>query len=82
MRFAKDYPGRIKVTSPDATTELRSILELMSMGLALGTLVKIEVSGPEEEKFCQALIELFERHFDFPPLDPGTPMPSEQEPAK
>jgi phosphocarrier protein HPr len=77
VRFAKDYPGRIKVTVGRTTTDLRSILELMSMGLAKDTPVKIEVRGADEEKFSQALVELFERRFDFPPRDASAPLPRE-----
>jgi phosphotransferase system HPr (HPr) family protein len=64
---AKDYAGRIDVRAGEAATDLRSILDLVAMELPAGTGVTIHVSGPDEEAFCGRLVELFERHFDFPP---------------
>jgi phosphotransferase system HPr-like phosphotransfer protein len=36
------------------------------LGLEKGAEVSIQVSGPDEEAFCNKLVELFETHFDFP----------------
>ena len=66
---AKDYPGEIRLTAPSGETELRSILELVSLGLEQDVKVKIQVSGQDEENFNQILVELFETHFDFPPRE-------------
>ncbi len=64
---AKDYPGEIQVNAPTGETTLRSVLELVSLGLEQGTELRIQVTGQDEASFNQTLIELFETHFDFPP---------------
>jgi phosphotransferase system HPr (HPr) family protein len=64
---ASEYPGKIVVIGEKGEIELTSILELMSLELFVGSEVKIQVSGPDEEKVCQEMVELFEHHFDFPP---------------
>jgi len=46
---------------------LRSILELMTLELFLGSQVTVRVNGPDEETFCKDVVALFETHFDFPP---------------
>jgi phosphocarrier protein HPr len=61
------YPGEILVTAEAGTCTLTSALELIMLGLEVGTPVNIQVTGPDEEGFCQKLAELFETHFDFPP---------------
>ena len=66
IRAAKDYRARIRVTAPLGTTNLRSILELMTLELIPGATVKIRVDGPNEKRVCDELVTLFETHFDFP----------------
>ncbi len=69
LKVAKDYQGDISVTAPAGSTDLQSVLELISLGLVQGTDVAIRVSGQNEEHMCRKLVELFETHFDFPPRD-------------
>jgi phosphocarrier protein HPr len=64
---ALPYAGQIEVTSDSGRTNLRSVLELVSMDLEVGSIVQVRVSGPDEEQVCARLAELFETHFDFPP---------------
>jgi phosphocarrier protein HPr len=65
---ANAYKGEIEVQAGAAHTNLRSILDLVALELPAGTPVTIRVTGPGEEAFCGQLVELFERHFDFPPV--------------
>ena len=48
-------------------TDLRSILELISLGLEKGDEIAISVNGKDEEKACCEIAGLFAFHFDFPP---------------
>ncbi len=66
VRFASEYGGQIMVTGDRGSTALRSILELMAMELFPGTTVTIRVNGPDEERFCDDLVDIFQTHFDFP----------------
>jgi phosphotransferase system HPr (HPr) family protein len=61
------YPGKILVTAESGTCTLTSALELIMLGLEPGAQVNIQVTGPDEERYCQKLVGLFETHFDFPP---------------
>lgn len=62
------YGGKVLVSCDAGEVDLRSLLALVSLGLGEGSRVQIRVSGPDEEAFCAQMVELFERHFDFPPL--------------
>ena len=66
IRSIGDYEGQIIVSCECGSSNPRSMLGLMSLGLAKGTPIRIEVEGPDEESMAQRLKELFETHFDFP----------------
>ncbi len=66
VKYVADYDGEILVRGKKGKTGLRSILELMALELFPGSELTIQVSGPNEEDFCQDLVALFETHFDFP----------------
>ncbi len=65
----KDYPGTVSLVFNGETYELNSIMVLLAMGLVQGSEIDIIVNGPDEEKVCSELRELFEREFDFPPRE-------------
>jgi len=71
VEFASQYDGSIDVSNGERHSDLRSILELMALELFCGTTVTIRVEGPDEQKTCQDLVALFEKHFDFPPREEG-----------
>ncbi|MGA1193214.1 MAG: HPr family phosphocarrier protein [Kiritimatiellia bacterium] len=62
-----DYAGTIDVSCESGSANPRSMLGLMSLGLAKGTVVEITVDGPDEQAWSVKMKELFEFHFDFPP---------------
>lgn len=63
----REYSGRIEVcTSSGKRASLHSILSLLSLGLAAGAEVTLEVNGPDEELICSDLALMFSRRFDFP----------------
>jgi len=62
------YPGEVRVVCEPGKANLRSLLDLVALGLEDGTPIRIQVTGPDEESFCAHMVELFERHFDFPEL--------------
>lgn len=57
---------RFEVVADGNTTELNSILALISLGLSCGTQVVLQVEGSDEEKAIQRIGDLFEYEFDFP----------------
>jgi phosphotransferase system HPr (HPr) family protein len=65
IRAIGDYAGRIDIVAQSGRSNPRSMLGLMSLGLAKGVEIVIEVEGPDEEMMANRLKELFETHFDF-----------------
>ena len=67
VREMKEYPGELEAFSEGGQANCKSIMGLLTLGLAKGSQVKVRVEGPDEEVACARLIELFETEFDFPP---------------
>lgn len=66
MAVAAKFSGHeITAESSRGNVNLRSILDLLSMGLRMGDTVTITVTGPKEVEACEKLAELFETEFDF-----------------
>ena len=65
--ISKEFPDhRFEVISDGASTELNSILALISLGLSCGTQVVVQVEGADEENALKRIGDLFEFEFDFP----------------
>lgn len=64
---AMRYTCEIRAFSEAGEADLRSLLSLVSLGLQAGAVVRIQVSGADEEAICDHFVKLFETHFDFPP---------------
>jgi phosphotransferase system HPr (HPr) family protein len=58
-------------TTDGESVELDSILALISLGMAQGTTVELEVEGPDEAKAVKRIGDLLEYEFDFPPRPAG-----------
>ena len=71
IKEAMSYPGVIRVSANSRESDLRSVMSLLALGLHQGTPVTVQVTGPDEQTFCQKLVSLFETHFDFPPRAEG-----------
>ena len=66
MIAAADFPGTsFLVTAENGSTELKSILDLLALGLQKGDRVTIRATGPDEMAACEKVAGLFEREFDF-----------------
>jgi phosphotransferase system HPr (HPr) family protein len=67
IKSVQDYPGKIRVAHEEnGECDLRSMLDLMMMGLTCGSSVELEVEGPQEEAQLQSVTDLFEKIYDFP----------------
>ena len=55
--FCKSYTGTVEVVKGDRVGNLKSILMILSMGLKKGTEITLRVSGENEEKFLNSLVE-------------------------
>lgn len=61
------YPGKIIAESNGFSVELNSVMALLSLGLVQGDTVRLKIEGPDEEEYAKKVVELFQRHYDFPP---------------
>lgn len=72
IKSVQEYPGKIRVFhAENGECDLRSMLDLMMMGLTCGTKVELTVEGPGEEHELSVVTELFERIYDFPNAGSG-----------
>lgn len=62
------YSGKIRITNDHGSCDVSSVMQLLSLELHQGSKVKIEVMGENEATVADRLVELFQTHFDFPPL--------------
>ena len=66
MLAAADFPGTsFLVTAAAGSTELKSILDLLALGLQKGDRVTVRATGPNENEACEKIAGLFEKEFDF-----------------
>lgn len=57
VNFVKNYSGTITIKNGEKSGNLKSILNVMALGIVKGTEVTIEVSGDDEENFCASVID-------------------------
>lgn len=62
------YPGKIRISNDHGSCDVSSVMQLLSLEMHQGNKVKIEVMGDNEAATADRLVELFQTHFDFPPL--------------
>lgn len=63
---AAGYKSTVTVSAPFGQCQLGSALELMMLGLELGTQISIQAEGSDEAAAAAKFKELFETEFDFP----------------
>ena len=62
------HTGNIRISNDHGSCDLSSVMQLLSLEMHQGSKVKIEVMGGNETATADRLVELFQTHFDFPPL--------------
>ena len=63
---AQSYGGSIMISNgKSGPVAAKSVMGLISLGIACGQTVKIEVDGPDAESMADTMRELFETNFDF-----------------
>ncbi len=61
------YPGTIRISNPNGSCDVSSVMQLLSLEMQMNSTVKIEVEGGDEAATADRLVELFQTRFDFPP---------------
>ena len=64
VKCAEGFDADIKVSHDGMTVPATSIMGLMMLGAAMGTLIEVEASGPQAEAAVAALNELVASKFD------------------
>ena len=67
IKETQEYSGIILLKSKGIEIELKSIMDLLALGLQKDDEIEITIIGPDEEEYCSQLVELFQHNFDFPP---------------
>ena len=63
-----DFPDtRVTLIANGEKVDVKSILSLISLGLACGSKAELITEGKDEAKAIQVIGDLFEKEFDFPP---------------
>ncbi|WP_296113562.1 HPr family phosphocarrier protein [uncultured Anaerococcus sp.] len=60
VQFVKNYPGEVKIIKDEKEANAKSIFNVMSLGIAKGTEIKLIVDGEDDEKFADELVEFVE----------------------
>lgn len=63
VQTATKFKSKVQLKAKGKTADAKSILMLMSLGLAKGTEVTIVADGPDEDEAIQALSGLIESKF-------------------
>lgn len=60
-------PASVRVIREDGEeSDLESMLTLMMLALTHGTTVDVEVTGEDEDHWCEEVVKLLETEYDFP----------------
>ena len=62
------YPGTIRISNASGSCDVSSVMQLLSLEMHKDSRIQIEVTGGDEAAAANRLVELFQTHFDFPPL--------------
>jgi phosphotransferase system HPr (HPr) family protein len=67
LKTMQDCPAQVTIVKAgEGESDLSSMLSLMILGLTCGTEVLVEVSGTDEQIWCDKVVELLETEYDFP----------------
>ncbi|MDQ7868947.1 HPr family phosphocarrier protein [Clostridioides difficile] len=63
VKKAAEFKSTVEVVAKDKTVNAKSIMGIMSLGLAQGKELKLVVNGEDEEVALAAMVELVESGF-------------------
>jgi len=64
VQTVNKYAAQIHISADGQTTDARSILGVMSLGVAKGSKIQIEATGEDAERAVKAIEKLFEARFN------------------
>lgn len=60
VNFVKNYKGSVEVINNGKKGNLKSIISIMSLGMKKGSVIRLQVSGEDEEEFIVKLADFIE----------------------
>lgn len=62
--MANSYTSDIFLIYDDTRVNAKSLLGIMTLGASVGNTLKAEITGRDEERAAEKIVDLFERKFD------------------
>ncbi len=69
IKECSSIEDEVLIYAKEMDTDLKDHIGLLAMGLCKGDEVAVIVKGEGEEETAQKIVELLERHYDFPPRE-------------
>jgi phosphocarrier protein HPr len=64
VRAAAAFKSKVELVKDEAAADAKSIMSVMMLAAAKGTVITVRADGEDEEAAVQAVIELFEGKFN------------------
>lgn len=64
MNLANRFNSNVKITKDGNEVDAKSILGILTLAAVKGSIITLKVSGKDEQKALEALIELIENKFE------------------
>lgn len=69
IKECSSLEDEVTIQAKGMDTDLKDHIGLLAMGLCKGDEVLVIVKGSKEAETAEKIVELLERHYDFPPRD-------------
>ncbi len=66
VKAVGEYDGTVSVMAKSGSCKVSSVLELLMLGLEMGSKITLQVEGPDEKAAAKRFKKLFQKNFDFP----------------
>lgn len=60
VQFVKNIPGDVEIIKDGKVANAKSIFNVMSLGISKGTEILVRVTGEDEDKHCNDIVEFIE----------------------
>ncbi len=60
VQFVKNIPGDVELIKDGKVANAKSIFNVMSLGISKGTDILVRVTGEDEDKYCNDIVEFIE----------------------
>jgi len=64
VRAATQFKSKVELVKDGSTADAKSIMNVMMLAAAKGTVIKVRANGEDEQEAVKAVIDLFEGKFN------------------